>query len=357
MKYALGTILLLVGLCVIAVGIYVQDPLPNTHDLTVQPAFPEIIEKKPSPTQPVTMKYSATIRDDQESVAFKSLASASSILERVYPTWYIIDIQGHITAKKSVLKNEMLQLLKESGIKIIPTIKFTKEILPILTVKEKNEVLMHSLLDLIENNKYDGLDIDLQQMPTEFFETMYPFFQTISRELSSHNKQFSFTIAITENDGLTAKKYDWSALKTYAPIIRVSPYSFENPSSKSEPILSASMYSNFLKTLKSIFPSENTYIILPTLSYELSLSSKAIVSYTDSLSAITKARGSWEIDSSTLELTGTYNDKGVIKTVWAENAESIIQKITIAKEQGVSHFSFWYIGGEDPKLWGLLLQH
>lgn len=196
-------------------------------------------------------------------------------------------------------------------------------------------------MKLIEQNSYDGIDVNLEDISDDSLTEFYPFLTRLSEELDRNNVLFSITIHVEKNS---------KELELLSDHVRLVFYDYNHPLHDPKPVLSKDQFTVLLKQISI----KKNIIVLPIHGYEWNSSTITPISYLEAINEITGSKGSWERDPASYEMKGYYERAGIIRTIWIEDSESIYEKIQIGKTQGFQQFSFWYIGEEDSKLWNII---
>ncbi len=347
MKYVLGFILVAVGFGLSLIGYFHHW---DTQEITQ--AEKTLDYQTPSSPSPKIMhgssvEYSASFPATNELLALKSLATSSGILKQILPQWYSIDVTGAIITYPSVQKGEIRQFAKESGIRITPSflINWSKSESQIISSKDKQTKLIEEIMQLINENDYNGLDLNLEQLSSEQINYLYPFIEELSKKLKL--RQYSYSLTVLQS----SVKDDFFRIADQVRFVVYNPSpEADNPRS----LVNTDEFSQFLLRISQSKNVQKTVIVVPISGFEWNTTSVIPKDYTTLLADITKLKGSWERDADTKEITGNYQKDGSIRRVWFEDVQSVQKYITEATTNGITSISFWYLGGEDTRIWGMI---
>jgi spore germination protein len=242
--------------------------------------------------------------------------------------------------------------MRQARLKLFPmlTTDMADKELAEFAKNEKNlQSFLENLIAKLKNYQADGLDLDFENIGSQYSSDFSFLVKNISEELKKQNLKFSLTIQAQTGkddwDGL--KGQDLSFLPQYADEVRIMAYDRHGEFSEPGPITPMDWYADVLEYNLKFIPREKIVIGLPTYGYIWqenrifqSFQFKEFVSYAKSKNFETSR------DPESFELK--YAKKSA--TGWLSDSASVIKKIEYARKTGVNRFVIWNLGGTDENL-------
>lgn len=123
-----------------------------------------------------------------EEEEVEKLAKRMGEIDILYPFIYEVESNGEIVAKVDVEKGVWEDLLDEADderVEIIPTIAWFdgEAIHETLSDRKKRRAFVRAIGDLVDDNHYDGINIDFEQKKSETIDYFSDFLQELNKEL------------------------------------------------------------------------------------------------------------------------------------------------------------------------------
>lgn len=266
-----------------------------------------------------------------------------------------------------------------SGTKVLITIKnFDNESIDTL-ISNKISVnrFLRNLVDLIEEYKLDGVNLDFEYFTDSNFPTakfLTAFVQDVSKTLKTINAKLIVSVDVNASVVFQDRAYDMVKLGEAADQIILMAYDFHKKDSTiAGPV--APLFSNAIGSIVSSYsflvrkvPGEKIILGIPLYGYEWQTATDTYGSFTIPQSGalatikrvmlLTESRNDvqkhWDSLSRSPWLS--YRQGGAIKQIYYEDARSIGEKITFMKKQGMGGIALWALGyeGDDQSLWDII---
>lgn len=309
------------------------------------PASSSAIEKR----QPVVAGW-LTPWDDSGYHTFKN--NLDKITE-VHPFIYKIGSDGVSIEDEEGdwHKEEVMRLARENNIKVIPTIAGDVDYSDLmLNDPAKRTAHIDEIVKIIDENGYDGFDIDYEGFLNGYNRDVYALFM---EELSVrlHAKGKIVAIAIEAFN----RKQNWEALGAAVDRFMIMGYDYH---SARGPEVGAIGPANWLKEVVEYsatrVPREKIVLGLGTYGYSWIASGGQYVSeavgHADAL-AIAKEMGASIQRGEGDAPFFTYDRGAGQRHLYFEDALSTKPKYEVAKDSGIAGIAFWRLGTEDPNIW------
>lgn len=297
------------------------------------------------------VEYSAWIPWWDENRAIQSIEASSEILDHAMPGWYKINDQAVLERIDSKESQKIKQMLDDRGVEIMPSIfnDFdAKRITLILQDKNLENKFLESLISIAKENGYSGWDIDFEQVDNKDKDGFSNLVELMASKLHDNDLKLSVSVHARtggSTDSQASQSMDYKALSNSADLIRVMAYDYHHSASAAGPITPIDWLEKVIDYSLENIDRKKLVIALPLYGYEWSTDSTKSVLYQDvvksgNFTAFVRDTASHVLNAN-IDLSKT----------WVEDAESVIEKIQIARNKGINKFSFWKLGGEDLSLW------
>lgn len=302
------------------------------------------------------IELSAWLASWDERRGIDSLRAAGSTLHTISPAWYKMDTSGRIDSLQSPLQNRIIQLARINGSQIIPTIgnDFDAKRVSLFL---HNKILQSSesarLAKEAVNHGFSGWDLDWEQIYPADKDAFTDFVRKFATRLHADKLQLVVTVHAKtgDNDWQGSLGQDWESLSESADLIRIMAYDFHNEATFAGPVTPVNKLEQVIQYARSQIPIQKIVLGLPTYGYDWTGDKGIPLQFQESTAVLARQQGLWKEDTTEHALKGSYQKEGIQHTLWFENAKTIIDKIDLAKQLGVTKFILWRLGGEDPSLW------
>lgn len=297
-----------------------------------------------------------------------SLEKNSSLFSSVSPFEYALEGDGSISRRASVLSDESVERIQKEGVLRIPSITNNFDVdgksTEVLLDEVRRNRMREEIVKLVEENGYDGIDIDYENVGPEAKDVFTGFIEDLARDLRENNKRLSVTLQSKRSDAETwdgVGAQDFEALGRVADEVRIMSYDFSRTNTSPGPIAPIRWYEEVLEYAVSKIPAEKVVAGVPTYAYRWCANEKASPCPTDGLvwegvkNIVEKydPRVEWsgEYQSPWFEYT---DDQENTYIVYFENYQSLEEKLKVVEELGVSGVALWRLGNEDPQMYEVL---
>lgn len=124
----------------------------------------------------------------QATAGIESAEEHLDKLDTIYPFVYEIDEDGEIVDKANINDRTWQQLFRQARrerVEIIPTIAWFNgpKIDEVLSNSKSRNVLIDDIVDLVDDNNFDGINIDFEQKESETIDYFSRFLRDLNKEL------------------------------------------------------------------------------------------------------------------------------------------------------------------------------
>lgn len=290
-----------------------------------------------------------------------SLRAASKEIKTISPVWYRLESDGTLIGTKYSKWQDIMDIATSSGMVVMPTInnEFDGGFDPVRVSKILNDEylsnnLINQLVEVASEKKYQGWDIDWEQIKASDKDAFTGFIKKLSEQFHGKGLRLSVTVHAQtgdSNEWLGTRGQDLSGLSIFADEIRIMAYDFHYSNSAPGPITPLSSLEAVLKYTSEKVPQNKLVLGLPLYGYDWVGEKGESVQYEEAKSLLKLYSSVEERDDASKELKAKYTVNGIEHEVWFQDSESVGQKILLARKYGVYKFFFWRLGKEDPLVW------
>lgn len=314
-----------------------------------------------------------TTRSQRSTEDFIAHASQISI---VAPQVYSFDRNGGIHGK---IDPQLVAAAREHHVKVVPLVVnpgFDQDMAHrLFTVASVRARAVKSLVSLCRENKFDGLQFDLENINVRDRDAFTRFARESSAAL--HHVGCSLSAAVvprtSDEPGPTAfhrwmfenwrGAYDYKALADTLDFISYMTYAEHTANTTPGPVAGYTWMVEALDfVLSKGVPPSKISLGIPSYSdyWYPGFTKKGgehatgrDISYATAESLITRYRLQPRWDEADKAEYAFWNNVGVYNHVWIEDARAFQAKAALVKERGLRGYSVWVMGFEDPKVWGV----
>ena len=227
----------------------------------------------------------------------------------------------------------------------------------ILSDSNKRKSIIDSLLKIMADDQYSGVNIDIENVALNDRNNYSTFIKEVKETLSSFGYLTTVSLPAKTTDISQNKwsdAYDYSSIGNYADQILLMTYDEHYISGPSGPIASAPWVEKVLNYATSQIPSKKILLGIAGYGYDWSNSGNKVVTFNGVENVIAKniVQPLWDDVSKSPYYKYTTN--GVQHTVWYENEQSISIKLDLIKKYNLGGIGIWKLGYENDNFWSVV---
>jgi len=300
-----------------------------------------------------------------------------SLFNEINPVWYNLEANGSLKFTDSITnKNKLLTQARNNKIKILPTVQNfggqgvdTSAIRTIL----KNQTLrtnhVTTLVNLVLENNYDGIEIDYEGLTAVDKNYFTLFIKELNVALKKHQRLLSVALyAKTSNLNTWAGPgaQDWTALAPEVDTIKIMAYDYHWSSFHAGPISPIDWLEAILNYSRTVPAVKGKLIIgLPFYGLDWYGAQAREAMYADisperkvsaTRTSIQHVSDYCKWYSKNIEPHYQYNNNGQIRTVYYQDRQALAERMKLISRylDTVKGVTFWHLGGEDPGSWSII---
>ena len=228
----------------------------------------------------------------------------------------------------------------------------------VATPQTRNTAI-NNIIALIDRFGFDGVNIDIEDVYMEDSDRLSQFYTELGNAMHARGYFLSASVPSRIRDyppfNPFSDPFDYSAIGTAVDQFIVMLYNEHGwPGSGPGPVVSSGWMNKVIGYTLTKVPAGKVVAAISVFGFDFNLTTGRNTYVTYDMAAELAARYNAEIifDQDTLTPMFSYTDEqGNPHEVWFENSESIIAKMRLAWQEGISGVALWRLGMEDPAVW------
>lgn len=253
------------------------------------------------------------------------------------------------------------QRWRELGLRVVPTIANTTDglwdtdtVSRVLGDPALRETHVNSVVALVQNEDFDGIQIDYEDLPAADRDAFSAFLAVLGTGLRSAGKVLYVTVHVKEDDtGYDERNraQDYAAIGQAADLVCLMAYDWHWSTGPSGPIAPYDWVDRVLRYSVTQIPPQKLVLGVGLFGYDWVETTADNVTWRQvvALAAQHQVDEQWDVGAQSPHFHYTVN--GVEHDVWYENGRSVTAKLDLARRYGLQGVEFWRLGGEDPAIW------
>lgn len=295
-----------------------------------------------------------------DMLSYNSLLKNNSQLSDVAFFNYLVDQNGNLTTGQPV--SQGLELADSCDLKKLALVhnmgkyNMAQTAHQVLSIEKNRKNLGKNILSLVQENGFDGVNIDLEGVPPGD----RAFYNKFLAELKQMFKPYGYLLTVSipaktaDNPFNTWNgAYDYRTIGQTADLVALMTYDEHWKGGAPGPVASLPWVQKVLDYSIKTIPRDKVLMGIPAYGYNWSAAGNSTVRWYETASVTAKypwAR--WNDYFSTPYLI--YYKKGVKHELWFENKYSLRIKLDLANNYGIAGIALWRLGFEDASFWETL---
>ncbi len=295
---------------------------------------------------------------DQEN-AYVSLEENMNYIHTVHPYWYKNASDGSITKFNGAENKKLLEFCQDQDFEIVPVVtnEFdASSVQAIISDSETREEHIENIMKLIEENDYDGISIDYENMAASDREDFTAFIEELADEIHAENKTLAISVhAKTSDSGEWdgPASQDWKALGEAADRFKIMTYDYHWSTSTAGDIAPVSWMEDVYDYAVTVVPEEKIMIGLHFYGYDWVGAQATGLTYEEVQDLIKEQEIAEEDIRTSLEDEKyfEYTVDDVDHSVYFADSETILKRLPLVSDYRLAGVGIWRLGGEDQEIW------
>lgn len=297
---------------------------------------------------------------DEGSVA--SLKRHAGDLDLASPQWFHVDASGRLV---SAVDEAIAAWARERKVRLMPLVvneDFRPEIAHlVLTDGGVRDSIVRDLVAAGRRLRLQGFQIDFENVPAADRAALTAFMGSASREFKPAGLRLSIAVpaplyaapGAADPDPINerALAFDYPALAAVSDFLTVMTYDQHTSSDNPGPVSGRSWLEACLKRVLAQVPAKKVMLGVP-LYYRRFSAAGVLEGAHEEAVALARARNvAVVLDPLEGESTFAFNESGARNVVWLQDAESLRERLELARRFRLRGFSAWRLGHEDALAW------
>lgn len=353
----------IVGLIIVGLslqGCRAETRIPETSLPTATPSPQTMPNLTPTLTATATpgTRYQVAIWAPYTTIMeIQTLIEHQDVIREINFFWYELGAGGEL--RGDIQSAQAIRETRQAGMRIIPSIMngFSPDRVayvvrdPLARSKHIQEIVQ-----LVQDQGYDGIDIDYESMYAEDREAFSLFIEELAAALHKQGKLLSIAVHAKTNDAGEwggAASQDWKRLGAAVDEFKIMTYDYHNGASTAGAIAPLEWVDQVLTYAASVVPPEKTYMGLHFYGYDWVNAIGTSLTWHE----ITKLMGDNQVSAQrdeNNEAWFTYGSNN--RTVYFADALMVKSRLQamLEKHPGLAGIAIWRLGGEDPQNWQVI---
>ena len=322
-------------------------------------------------TDYVEPEYTSIHRDHKISLGWHQVTSeaANSTLDEVLegvsgmnvisPTWFFLsDNEGSFV---SIGSSDYVQEAHARGLEVwalLDNFTYDVDTREILSYTSKRQKLIEGLINEALSLGVDGINVDLEQVPSDAGEDYIEFIRELSIPCRANGLVLSVDNYVPKNYNA---HYHWEEQGIVADYVIIMGYDEHyGGSQETGSVASINYVEEGISTMVQQVPSEKVVNAVPFYTRIWETTADGVKSQAVGMTAaedFLAQRGVEPVwDDATCQNYAEFEENGAFFQVWLEDAESLQVKINVMKEYGIGGVAAWKLGYESghPEVWAVI---
>jgi len=224
-----------------------------------------------------------------------------------------------------------------------------------VSTEESRRKLINSLLAVIDQYKFGGITIDIEEVPASSQRNLFTFMRELHEEFQPRGLILAQAVPF-DND-----EWNYKAYASVTDYLMLMAYDQHWSTGDSGPVSGEDWYEGILKKRMAELSPAKTIICFGNYGYDWTMGDKkdeaetmtfqeSLLTAKESLDNVTDIKYDPVSKNPYYQYT---EDDGKDHTVWFLDAATAYNQLQAAKPYGVAGFALWRLGSEDPSLWNV----
>ncbi|NPV92651.1 MAG: hypothetical protein HPY50_17935 [Firmicutes bacterium] len=278
-------------------------------------------------------------------------------LEWISPFWYSIDAEGKVNNRGGE-RGPAIELAKEKGVKVLGLFNNRRGTDAFLQQPSILSAAVSNVVSTVEAEGLDGVNIDFESLEpgsreglVRFMAELYPRLQQLGRVVtvsvfpkwSDDEASFEWTYA-----------YDYQGLSGSSDYLVIMAYDQHGAWSGPGPVADPAWVKGAVEYALKRVPADKLLLGIAGYGYDWGDGEVRPVPARDALGLAERWEAEVVRDDNSGAPSFVYHSRGVRHQVWWEDAESVSNKVDLARENGLAGVALWRLGQEEQRLWSIL---
>ncbi len=281
-----------------------------------------------------------------------SLKHNASKMNMILPEWLFIQDTSDVVSTD--IDQEALEVMRRNHLAIVPMISnfFNNKwnganVHRIIISPARRTVLINSIVKTLETYKFNGVNIDFEDLDETTDEYMIAFQKELYQAL--HSKGYF----VTQDIAPFNEDYNVAELAKNNDFLFLMGYDLHNATSAAGPLAPQYWVEAALDDLCKKVPSNKVVLCIAAFGYDWQADYQGQdVTYQEAVTTALESEGKVKFDNNDYNLNYSYyDDNDKIHNVFFADAATAFNAMRAAADFETSGVCMWYLGSEDARIW------
>ncbi len=215
------------------------------------------------------------------------------------------------------------------------------------------------IMALVRGNGYDGINLDLENVPSEDRGNYTAFVRELAQGLRPRGYLLTASIPAKVRDERSnnwSGAFDYAALSPWLDQIMLMTYDENAASGKAGPVASLPWVEQVVKYARTVIPGRKILIGLAGYGYDWAVgrSGAKAREFPEIQSLVNRNGIAPRWDNANKVPYVRYVSGGQSRVIYYENSWSAAYKLDLVNRYNLGGVALWRLGGEDPAIWPLI---
>jgi spore germination protein YaaH len=291
----------------------------------------------------------------------RTLTENAGLIDEVNFVWYTLRPGGKIDG--SIQSSQALQAAREAGLRVVPSIAnagFQRDIvLEVIADPADRSRHVAELVALVEDNDFDGIDIDYESLAAEDRDVFSLFIEELASALHARGRLLSIAVHAKTDDAGTwggPAAQDWARLGAAVDEFKIMTYDYHWSTSEPGPIAPLAWVDEVLTYAATVVPPEKTWLGVHFYGYDWVGSVAQGLEWQQVVKRLGRTGAEVRRDQPG-EAWFRYDDDR--HTVYFTDAQALAERLAYVfdRHPNLAGIAIWRLGGEDPANWPAIQEH
>ncbi len=371
LTFIAGFILTFVGLQVMTVRSILNQSNTFSPPKTFQPLVADVAQSIASQIDQIATTSNKVVPIENlkrigfyvtwDETSFKSLEQHIHELDVVMPEWLVLSsLEGsyrQLDWKDEESVRNFIRFTKPDT-KIIPLINnfnsekhdYDAELLAgMLKNPQSRANLIGALTWYVNENRYDGINIDFENVPQTSQKNLELFMSELNTEFKKHD------LIVSQSLPLNNPQFNYATYSRYNDYIVLMAYDYNWLTGNPGPIAPQNWINDSLNSVLRYIPKEKLILSIGNYAYDWNLTTKQpawSMSFENTMFTAARHQAKIEMDKSSLNPFYNYKDSsGNEHIVWYLDSITAFNQIVAGANKQIAGVALWRLGSEDTGFW------
>jgi spore germination protein YaaH len=278
-------------------------------------------------------------------------------LDWVSPFWYSIDASGKVNNRGGE-RGPAIELARDRGVKVLGLFNNQRGTDAFLQQPSIMAAAVENVVYTVEAEGLDGVNIDFEGLEPDSREGLNRFMAELYPLLHRMGKVVTVSVSPKwSGDGPAdawSYAHDYRGLSAASDYLVIMTYDQHGAWGGPGPVASRDWVSGVLEYALETVPANQVLLGIAGYGYDWGGGGASPVPARDAAALAQRWGAEVTRDDTSGAPNFVYYNRGTRHQVWWEDAESVSNKVDLARAEGLAGIALWRLGQEEPRLWSVL---